>query len=259
MNYKNFLGIGALVVLVAGISLFALTRSAPGTPSTVTREDVMTLGSITHAEHTAYYDIATNYASSTPLRKSVGTAADDAAIAQMRDFVTGTVAAFKKDGNFANLTPADIKMQGFDQGRKDTLEIKYLIFLSTRTVSYVYTLYEDTGGAHGNTFFKTFTFDTTTGAPLALADLFTPGADYLGTLSGIARAKLPGMLQEHMDAQMMNNGTTPEDKNFENFFIDNATLNILFPPYQVASYAVGPQTLQIPLSELASILRPEYR
>lgn len=259
MKGTNYVRTSIILVVVAAIVFFALTRPAPKALHTATPEELAATQSRSYTEKTAYYEIATNYASSTLLRTDVSVAADDAAVAVMKNFVMGTVAQFKKDGNYANLTAKDIQMLGFDRGRKNTLNIVYLISTAPRTVSYIYTVYLDTGGAHGNTFFHTFTFDTKTGNALALADIFAPGADYLGSLSGIARAKLPAILQEHMDAQMLDNGTTPDAKNFENFFLDNATLSILFSPYQVAPYSSGPQTLQIPLSELASTLKPEYR
>jgi hypothetical protein len=58
---------------------------------------------------------------------------------------------------------------------------------------------------------------------------------------------------------MLSAGTTPEEKNFANFFLDNQEFVLLFPPYQVAPYAAGPQTLRIPLPELSNILKQEYR
>jgi hypothetical protein len=61
------------------------------------------------------------------------------------------------------------------------------------------------------------------------------------------------------DVDFLKEGTSPEDENFETFFFDNAYLTILFAPYQVASYAAGPQTLRIPTSELKDILRSEYQ
>ena len=177
----------------------------------------------------------------------------------MQDFVSDTITQFKTDGNFANLTPTDITTMGFDQGRKEKLQIVYLIASSPHTVSYIFTIYEDTLGAHGNTLFKTFTFDTTTGAPLALADLFSPSADYLDALSSISRAKLPAILGSSADTTFITNGTTPEDTNFANFFFDNHQLVILFAPYAVGPYTAGPQTLYIPASELSTILKPEYQ
>ncbi|HUY05188.1 MAG TPA: RsiV family protein [Candidatus Paceibacterota bacterium] len=257
MKKSTLSGIAAILVILGSIGFYAATRpltaTAPGTTAT------MALPDGGYSEHAAYYDIAANHATSTPLLAAVGPAANAAAVALMEKFVGDTIVQFKTDGNFANLTANDIHMMGFDQGRKEKLQIVYLIASSPRTVSYIYTTYEDTLGAHGNTFFHTFTFDTTSGAALSLADLFVPGADYLGTLSSIARAKLPAVIGKNASAQMLDSGTTPEDKNFANFFFDNKDFVILFAPYAVAPYSSGPQTLRIPVSELGRILKPEYR
>ena len=253
MQKNNIVGIVALFLILAGIVLYAALRPAPAKAPYAAN---LPLPAGDFAEHAPYYDITANYATSTPLRGS----ANDAAIALMQNFVADTITQFKTDGNFSNLTPQDITMMGFDRGRKEKLNIVYLVFSSPRTISYVFTTYLDTLGAHGNMFFHTFTFNTATGAPISLADLFLPGTDYLGKLSALARADLPAVIgPDATDARMINDGTTPEDKNFSSFFIDNGTLCILFAPYAVAPYSAGPQTLQIPLSELSSILKPEYR
>ncbi len=258
---KSFLTIGTGIVLLAGVILYALSHpaSAPAPESGIVAGAGASLPPGVYTEHAPYYDIAANYATSTPLAENAGARADAAAVSSMRDFVASTIDRFKTDGNFAHLTPEDVKMRGFDGGRAETLQIVYLMSSSARTVSYIFTVYEDTGGAHGNTFFHTFTFDSSTGAPLALADLFIPGADYLGTLSSLARAKLPAIIGDGADAQMLDNGTAPDAKNFENFFLDNGNLDILFAPYAVAPYAAGPQTLPVPLADLSRILKPEYR
>jgi hypothetical protein len=252
---KNTL-IGAVVVLAIlfGIVLFGATKPAPvKAPGTAAQ---ITLPEGSYVEHAPYYDISANYATSTPLAGS----ANLAAVALMKNFVADTIAQFKTDGNFANLTDEDIKMMGFDQDRKEKLQIVYLIASSSRTVSYIFTIYEDTLGAHGNTFFKTFTFSTKDGTELSLSDLFFTGARYLDTLSLTSRSKLPDIMgKDATNARMLSDGTTPDEKNFSSFFLDNRELVILFAPYQVAPYAAGPQTLRIPLSELSSILNSEYR
>ena len=256
MQKKILVGAIASLAIFGAIAFFAMKTpfpaKAPGTPAP-------TLSGSDYVEHAPYYDITANYASSTPLLASAGTAADAAAVALMRKFVSDTIAQFKTDGTFTNLTPSDVQMRGLTGGRKEKLEIVYLIGSSSHTISYIFTIYEDTLGAHGNTFFKTFTFDTTTGAPLALQDVFTPGAPYLSTLSQVSRAKLPGIIGQYADTHFIQNGTGPDDKNFENFFFDNRDFVILFAPYAVAPYAAGPQTLRIPVSELVSILKPEYQ
>ena len=249
MRKETALGAIAGALILGGVIFYAATRpatsQAPASP----------LGGTSYVEHSQYYDIAANYASSTPLAGSANTTA----VVQMKQFVSDTIAQFKTDGNFASLTAADITTLGLDRGRKETLEIKYLMASSPRTASYIFTVYEDTLGAHGNTFFHTFTFDKATGASLALGDLFTPGSGYLATLSALSRAKLPKIIGDNGNAQMLESGTTPDAKNFSDFFFDNHNLVVLFDPYKVAPYSSGPQTLYIPTSELGSLLKTEYR
>ncbi len=253
MNKSTLGGIVALLIILGGVIFYAAVRPAPAKAPGAAEPTALT--GTTYIEHAPYYNIVANYATSTPLQGAAGASAT----ALMKNFVADTIAQFKADGNFANLTKKDIQMMGFDQGRKETLNIVYLIASSPRTVSYIFTIYMDTLGAHGNTLFHTFTFDTTTGESLSIGDLFLPGTDYLGTLSGISRAKLPKIIGEFADTSMIANGTTPEDKNFANFFIDNGVLDILFSPYQVGPYAIGPQTLRISTSELSDTLKAEYR
>lgn len=257
MKKDTIIGIVIILIILAGIIFYAATKPLPAKAPGTT--DVSGLSGTTYVEHAAYYDIAVNYASSTPLLAKVSAAADASAVALMKNFVSGTIAQFKTDGNFANLTAEDIKIMGLGKDRKEKLQIAYLIASSPHTVSYIFTVYEDTLGAHGNTFFHTFTFDTTTGALVTLADIFTPDSNYLAKLSAISRAKLPSVIGDGADVKFIEGGTTSDEKNFANFFFDNKDFVILFDPYAVAPYSFGPQTLRIPLSELSSILKPEYR
>lgn len=258
MNIEKVLGFFILIAILAGIIGYAALRPAPAKTPDVAG---LTLPAGKYVEHAAYYDIIANYASSTPLQEPANTAA----IALMQKFVSDTITQFKTDGNFASLTAQDVKVMGFDQGKKEMLQITYLIASSGRTVSYIFTTYEDTLGAHSNTFFHTFTFDTDpstssgqAGAALGLADIFST-SDYLNTLSSLARARLPGVIGDSYDMTFINDGTTPDDKNFAAYFFDNKDFVVLFAPYAVAPYSAGPQTLRIPLSDLSSILKPEYK
>lgn len=247
---KKNLILGALIVVVlGGLGWYAYSHPLPHgqlVPSTHT-----SVPNGPYVEHAQYYDISANYATSTSLTGS----ANEAAVDEMYQFVQNTVTQFKKDGNFANLTPQDIQMQ-FGNGEKYSLQIVYLIAPAPHAVSYVYTIYEDTGGAHGNTYFRTFTFDTTTGAPLALSDVFT--GNYLQTLSTLSRQLLPATLGEFADQTFITTGTKPDDTSFQNFFFNGTDFVILFPPYQVAPYAAGPITLRIPISQLQGILKNQY-
>ncbi len=244
---KDILSVVVAGIVLAGIVVYIGTRPAPlkAPEGTVVAPSQIFLPAGAYTEQAPSYAIAANYPTTTPLTS----AANGAALAEMRNYIAETIFQFKTGGNPANST----------QGTKETLQIKYLVSSSLHTVSYIFTVYENTRGVHGNLFFRTFTFDTSTGAALALADLFAPNTAYLETLSSISRAQLPQVIGHGADTSFIARGTAPEAKNFANFFIDNGYLDILFDPYQVAPYALGPQTLRIPLATLGAVLKPEYR
>ncbi|MEK7604809.1 MAG: DUF3298 domain-containing protein [Patescibacteria group bacterium] len=242
MNKDTLVGGGVLLLVVVGLVIYAATKPVPA-KAPVTETPPFTLPESSFVERTASYDIEAYYASSTPL---VG-AANEAAVSLMKDFIREYVVEFRNPSEMA------------DTENPFQLKIVYLTASSTRAVAYVYTIYTFTGGAHGNMEFRTFTFDTTSGKLLALADLFTSGSDYLGTLSQLARARLSAVIGEGYDQTSIKDGTEPTGENFQNFFFDNNELVILFPPYQVAAYAAGPQTLRLPLSLLSKVLKSEYR
>lgn len=208
-----------------------------------------------YAEQAPYYTITAAYATTTPLGGSQGAAAAEV----QRDFVQNRIAEFKQNGNFDNLTAEDVHMLGYDEGRKQTLNISYLAASSPATISYVYTIEEYTGGAHGNSDTRTFTFSRSSGKLLSLSDLFVGGAPYLTTLRDAAQAQLAGTLGDFANDTMIADGTSATEGNFSRFFLDDTSLVVIFPPYAVAAYAAGTQTAALPRSSLAELLRPEYR
>jgi len=265
-----------LILLVVGEGLYITYPSwspllsvftRPSETATSTDEgSVSAIGPKSIEENGKYYDISTSYPGETPLKKTAGALADQRAVSAIKGFEQNTIESFKENGNFANLTAEDIKIQGLDQGRKYTLTIDYKLYTSPMTISYVLDIYEDTLGAHGNGFYRTFTFDSATGAGVLFGDLFTPNSDYLGKISSLARAKLPAIIAKaegvsisQVDMQAINDGASADGDNFQSFYLDGKTLVILFPPYQVAAYAAGPQTLRIPLSDLKAILKTKYQ
>lgn len=260
------------ILALLGLVFYGATKPSPAKAPI----EESSLPDSKYVESAEYYDIVTNYpsrlgaidaadASSTPLLSKVSKEADAKAIAIMKSFVSDTIAQFKTDGNFAHLTHTDVKTLGLGPDRKEKLQITYLIASSAHTQSYIFTVYTDTLGAHGNISFKTFTFNTDpsmssgqAGSALALSDLFQQG-NYFDTLSSLARAKLPANIGENANTNMIIDGTKPESASFENFFFDNKDFVILFAPYQVAPYSAGPQTLRINTSELSNLLKPTYR
>lgn len=209
-----------------------------------------------------YYDITAAYPNTTPLKASAGATADAKAVTVMKNFVTQEIANFKEN-NIANLTANDIQVQQLGGDRKYALGADYKIYTSPTTVSYVFQMYQDTMGAHPNSYYRTFVFDSSTGAGLTLADIFSPTTDYASVLSNQSRSRLPAILQQKSgstpDADMLAAGTTPDADNFQTFYLSGSDLVIVFPPYQIAAYAVGTTELHIPLKDLGNAVRAQYR
>ena len=208
-------------------------------------------------EHAKYFDITATSPTVTSLKTTAGATADAKAVAVMKQFTLGSIEGFKERGNFSNLTANDIKMMGFDQGRKQAFDVKYTAYTGAESISFVFALYEDTFGAHPNTYYRSFTFDSKTGAGLALDDIFVSGTDYLTLLSKISREKLPSQLAKassssvsDIDMEYLKRGTTADADNFTTWFIQGGNLVIKFPPYQVAAYVYGAPELSLPLSSL---------
>lgn len=257
----EILGVVILAALVLGFTLWYMATHKAPEPYSVVPEVAAPepLPPQVLEEHGQYYDIEVFYPAETALNAALGKEADQTAVSLMEDFVEDTVADFKKQGNFDNLTPEDVQIMGLSEDRKESITITYEEGWGLHTASYAFTLYVDTLGAHPNTFYRTFTFDLTTGEEADITDLFLPRSDYLTRLSAIAQFELAKSLGEFADIEYIAQGTVPDTLNFQTFVIDADTLVLLFPPYQVAPYAAGPQSVTIPLSQLADILKPEYR
>ena len=262
-KHKAVLGIAALILIFMGLAIWYMaTHQAPSAIAPMATSTPMTTGPQALVDTDLYYEIRGEYPGSTPLAQSAGAEADTAAVARMKSYMESVAAEFKKNGNFENLTNEDISLQGLDQGRKYVLQAEYETYQGLRTVSYVYTLYEDTLGAHPNAYYRTFTFDLSTGAELTLGDLFTDSA-YLQTLSARARTDIPAIVRAKSgtdpDLEYLASGTMPEAANFQNWYIDGASLVLVFPPYQIGPYALGTILDPIPLSALTEKLKAAYR
>jgi hypothetical protein len=259
-------GLVVMVLILGGIIWYMAIHPSvlsPGPSTATTTSETGTTAAAVPGhldEHAKYYDITAAYPATTPLTALASAEPNAKAVDTMKQFEINTIATFKQDGNFANLSPQDITTMGFNQGRKESLEITYQSKSGVNTLSYIYTITEDTFGAHPNTTFHTFVFDKKTGTLLALKDLFAPGANYLTSLSTLARKMLPatiaareGIKASAVDMTMLNNGTSAKAENFQDWYIDGSNLVLIFPPYQVAAYAAGEQVVSIPLSQLTSL------
>jgi len=137
----------------------------------------------------------------------------------------------------------------------------------------------DTGGAHPAALIASFNLHTSDGKLIELADLFADAGAALELLSAEARRQLEGTFEAKLrdvtpekerTAALKNmhewieQGTQAKAENFAVFLVDGLEtkaigLTLIFPPYQVASYADGTQQIEVPAKVFYQLLKPEYR
>ena len=107
-----------------------------------------------------------------------------------------------------------------------------------------------TGGAHGNLEISTTTYDMKTGSLIDLYDVFGNLDIALDQMGRYSAKVLARSLGDMYNEDMLRSGTAPEAENFSAFALIPAGIRIFFQPYQVAPWAAGPQTVDIPLDAL---------
>jgi hypothetical protein len=135
------------------------------------------------------------------------------------------------------------------------------------------------GGAHGLPLVERFVWLPEQGEMLEASRLFAD-ADAWSALSEATRERLHTRLSQEADdvglegeeraeflrtrARMLDEGTEPEAANFDIFepVLDGdgriSALRFVFPPYQVAPYAAGTQTVEVPAAALLPHVAPAY-
>ncbi|HPN14686.1 MAG TPA: DUF3298 domain-containing protein [bacterium] len=165
----------------------------------------------------------------------------------IQDYVATTTGAF-----IDYATPVN------DDGRPGPymLEVEYNATLAAADIlSFVFNGYEYSGGVHGMPIHKTFIFNLKTHKSLELGDLFKPEVDYLKIISDYCIQDL--LKKQISETDWVNNGAAPKKENYELYYLTKQGLTIIFPAYQVASYADGPQEVTIPYDKLQNNMRPD--
>jgi len=199
-----------------------------------------------HVEDTASYHIEVMYPDTVGISATAGTSGERIALQKMEQYVKGVVSDFKKEDTGQS-------------GIKKTLEMGYKRFESAHTVSFVFTVSADTGGAHPISYFKTFVWNKK-GEALSLGGILK--GNYLAKLSQLSKAQVKANIQTmsggEVEAVIFEEGFAPTQDNFQNFYLDGTELVLLFDPYQVAAYAAGAQEVHIKLPEIKEFVQSEY-
>lgn len=123
--------------------------------------------------------------------------------------------------------------------------------LNNTYLSLVIKIYYFTGGAHGNEEIHAFNYDMLQNKKIEIKDFFDSAQEALKRISQISTQDIKSQLQsqgwkeDDNLKEMVNQGTAPLFKNFQNFNFDSYNLIIYFQRYQVAPGAAGSLTVTI--------------
>jgi hypothetical protein len=120
------------------------------------------------------------------------------------------------------------------------------------SLKFDFKFYSD-GAAHPGSYSITLNYDLNQGRELALADLFLPNTDYLGTISRYCIAELGK--QPFFEGPFAE-GAQPTPENYSRWNITPDGLMITFDNGQVGPYAAGPQQVVVPYTELKALIDP---
>ncbi|MEG1141179.1 MAG: RsiV family protein [Clostridia bacterium] len=133
-----------------------------------------------------------------------------------------------------------------------TLSSKFDTYKYNEYITYVFSFFVDTGGAHPNTYIWTITYDTNNNKVILIDDLINSNKDILNILSKLSYDILSKdkNLKQLNDFAMLKDGTLPIKNNFNKFAFTKDGLKIFFDNYQVAPYYLGSFYVVIPYKDI---------
>jgi len=244
---------GLLVLAAVVLGVWATYSRSVGhpmgptaTPTNILGGTATTSGDLEYTESHPYYRVSLLYPAATPLVGQADLHARQYIEEALKDELNDYSDTVK------DLTPDILPPLG--SGYQLELVATYQKYQGHGTVSYFYTIFWDSGGAHPNTFFKTFVFDQN-GKAMSLADILGANPNWLTELSLVVSNDVVAQMkqrlgQDDVTGAIFADGLAPKEDNFADWFIDGDTLVVEIPPYQVAAYALGSFEVRIPLSSL---------
>ena len=144
------------------------------------------------------------------------------------------------------LEQVDEFQPGEDFGMSSSLSLRYdVAMINPRCVSVELVIDEYyAGAAHPNARSITMNYDVEQETLLSFASLFDDDSIMLARISKLTSDHL--LQIPDMDSAWIAEGTKAVEENYEGFLLTPENLVILFNPYQVAPYAMGPQRVGIP-------------
>jgi hypothetical protein len=163
---------------------------------------------------------------------------------EMAELTQEEIARFKDNARMGYATPGS---NGSSYTQKATLLSAPGNLISIKLVISTYI----EGAAHPGSHARTVNYDLEAGRDVTLDQLFKPDSDYLKAIASYCIAELK---TRDIDFQSNSAGADPTPQNYGNWNVTPEGLLITFDEYQVAAYALGPQTVTVPYADLASII-----
>jgi hypothetical protein len=132
------------------------------------------------------------------------------------------------------------------------LQIDTTVATTSNTVSYIVSLYEYTGGAHGITAIQAFTYDKD-GKFVGEKEVFGEN-NWRPVVSELTYQYLKEKLKENTSDDVLKEGTAPIGNNLSVWYLKGDDVVFVFGQYQIGAYALGIQEVPIPREKLSSVL-----
>ncbi|HEY7050794.1 MAG TPA: esterase [Mycobacterium sp.] len=121
------------------------------------------------------------------------------------------------------------------------------------TQSVVLKIYQNVGGAHPLTWYKSFTYNLATRQPITFDTLFTPGSKPLPVILPIVQREIDKELGSGVQIPL---GDGLDPSHYQNFAITDDELIFFFGQNELLPSAAGAQDAHVPRSAVASMLAP---
>lgn len=170
---------------------------------------------------------------------------------EIEQFVRNEVAQFKSD------------IESFDTdivtAAKYSMYISYAIYktdIDIYSVELILSPYH--GGAHPNHYVQTYVYNIRSNEILGLEKIID--VNKLGKIADLIYQDFKQRdYFEGFDHDWFVEGTEPNSENYQNYIFTENGLKFIFPPYQVAPYALGIQDIELKWDDIQEILIDEIK
>jgi hypothetical protein len=167
--------------------------------------------------------------------------------------VVPLVEGFKEDAYDWDVT--DSAVAEMFKEMKHSLDGRYDVMLAENnliSLRFTFSTYF-VGAAHPTSFSHTLNYDLSADKQLQFSDVFTNENDVLKIFSDYARTDF--LKRGISDKEWIYEGTEPTAENFRSWNITPKGFLLTFDQYQVASYAEGPQEVEVPVELVKKFLK----